>query len=304
MSRARSFAITAACLVAVAAVAQASAQEQWERQMAEAIDAGLPVWDTDGDGKLSNDELRKRTQEVQQKRDAAEMARTSTAGTETFKMMLGDFSADRDADGRLSLKEIMTVRSELQQETKEKGGGNTTDAFREKMARFKFLKPYHYDNPEEEWVKRAIRIDEEGVVFKFGWADADGNGSLDEAEFTRFKNPTAPEWRGNYQRAQAKKDVSDADTDGDGVLSVQEYVKVNADQEQYFSSEIDLNQDGWATVEEFTALYMRQGSVQDHVQQMLHESYDQDGDGHLSYEEIKSKASQLGWMLHVHHDEL
>ena len=123
-------------------------------------------------------------------------------------------------------------------------------------------------------------------------------------EFIRFKNPAAPKWQADFQQAQAKKDVSDLDTDGDGAVSVEEYVKANADQEQYFKSEIDMDQDGRGTVEEFTALYVRQGSAQDKVEMMLHENYDQDGDGHLSYDEIKSKATELGWMLHVHHDEL
>ena len=119
-------AVTVACLATAAAVAQAYSQETWAQQMEDALDSGLPNWDVDGDGRLSSDELHKRTQEVQQERDAAEMARAMRLGTETFKMMVDDFSVDSDADGQLSLKEIMTFRSELKEETAAKGGGNTT----------------------------------------------------------------------------------------------------------------------------------------------------------------------------------
>ena len=307
-----------------------------QKKMADAIKAGMPQWDADSDGRLSRDELRSHLEKLEVKREASTMKRVGREAAEVFKELMDDYSADKDGDGELSLNEILAVRSKMQEQAEasrepEKLTYEEIDTaklaeankFKEKMEytgmkgrdtgvppprtsrardtgfdylKYQFMKPWGTPGKHDE----GSRKDQNELTVAFTFADGDSNGKLSGAEFIRFYNPTAPSWHLDFARTAAETEIKAADKNGDGMLDIEEYVAHDHDsQREFFTSNIDNDKDGLATIDELTASRSHDG---DNWSLDALFEHDKNQDGYLSFEEINAEIFNIGYILH--HEEL
>ena len=309
-----------------------------QKKMADAIKAGMPQWDADSDGRLSRDELRVHLQNLEVKREAATMKRVDREAAEVFKTFSDDYSADKDGDHELSLSELLTVRVKLQEQaeaatapatlehididseaiakankfseaieyTGQKGSDTgvpppTTDRASVpgfEFGKYQFMRPWGEPGADYEGSEK----DKSELTAAFNFADGDNNGKLSGTEFSRFYNPTAPSWHSEFARAAAEAEIKAADANGDGMLNIEEYVGHNHEsQRESFTSDIDKDHDGLATLDELAASRGREGD--DWSMNALFQ-HDTNKDGYLSFAEISKEIFDIGYLLHPLHEEL
>uniref|UniRef100_A0A915D573 EF-hand domain-containing protein n=1 Tax=Ditylenchus dipsaci TaxID=166011 RepID=A0A915D573_9BILA len=154
----------------------------------------------------------------------------------------------------------------------------------------------------------------------FEQADADGDG-LDEVEWLSFRHP---EHSKVMLKEMAEEILKAFDIDKDGVLTEQEFSKVNSGEvtdqkmeQEYiearkheFNTMIDKDKDGKATIEEL--LEFVDPRNERHAQEEVHEIMtiaDADTDSHVTLEELLSKVDLLASSGFIHpkarlHDDL
>ena len=148
--------------------------------------------------------------------------------------------------------------------------------------------------------RRGSEKDQNELKVAFAFADGDSNGNLSGTEFSRFYNPTAPSWYSDFARVAAETEIKAADKNGDGMLDIEEYVAHDHDsQREFFSSNIDKDKDGLATIDELIASRSQDG---DNWSLDALFEHDKNKDGYLSFEEINDEIFNIGYILH--HEEL
>ncbi|KAH9523717.1 Reticulocalbin-2 [Bulinus truncatus] len=150
---------------------------------------------------------------------------------------------------------------------------------------------------------------------RFLAADLDKDGSLNEDEYVAYYQPY--DFPHMFQ-VEMERSLHDLDKDGDGFISMKEFIGENVDEEARISEmtnfeELDKDKDGKLTPEELRpwALPDNEEVAKEEAEHLLN-MCDLDRDGQLSIEEIVNKedefigssATDYGRTLHFVKDEL
>jgi len=311
-------------------------EPSYDAKMASRIRAGFPDWDTDKDGKLSREELKKRLEEVEKIRKGMEGEKLKEHAKEAWGNLTGALKADTDGDGTLSLEELSKTRDNLSKKIQAahaataKGGQTNMDE-EDNFALFTFL---HLDwyapgTSKDDGAKRLPMK----TMFEicFGIADANKDGKLNSDELVVLVDPF------HFKRDETVKAVTQAqlklaDGDGDGMISFEEYKSTlppapappkpedNTDDDEpsgetheeslrtmfdkvdvsSFDKEGIPKSDGKLDLAEFSSLEYPV-HTHDHDLESIFE-HDKDNDGKMTVDELVENVIHIGHTLH--HEEL
>jgi len=184
-------------------------------------------------------------------------------------------------------------------------------------------KMYGYTEEELKDVENAEKSEDDADVMqmvtddkkRFGAADVDKDGFLDESEYYAYFQPY------DYPHmfpSEMERTMKEFDKDSDGFVSMEEFVGEELDEETRLSEvtnfeDLDKDKDGKLTSEEMRPWVLPDNNdvAKEEVEHLV-QTCDENGDGHLSIEEIvkkedefiSSSATDYGRNLHFVRDEL
>eukprot|EP00937_MAST-01D_sp_MAST-1D-sp2_P006850 g6850.t1 len=196
---------------------------------------GFADWDKDSSGALDHSELRARLLAVHEARAAGFKAHGQEQARKMFKFLKSRVDADRN--GKLSLDEVLQARSI-----------KVTD----KQAIELYFLNIQGPSATPEEIARAVG----DLRFNFEFADANGNKALDNvAELEDLMDPYSSERKEEYRARFSRRQLEQLDTDGNGSLSFEEWLRANSVPENKISKGMDMTQQPHHSLnEQFEAL--------------------------------------------------
>jgi len=218
---------------------------------------------------------------------------------------------DADANGKLSLDEILHFYGETQRSSNAKEAPILMEEMDEdkngKLSLEEIFKSYYGMDADHHEIKQLKA--REGDKFKA--ADKDSNGLLDEKEFAVFFNPDV---HAKVVQVMAQHEMEDKDEDKDGFLTIDEFWgKLEGGDERGEHDVLTFNKidkDGSGKIDKQELVFWESGHIQN-LQDM--ESFiqlaDTDSDHHVTIEELhavhgkeENNAKEYFMEMVTHHE--